>query len=228
VAAALEQLDALPPGPGAFQRVQALKQATTAAKLSRAPRSAKGTTHISVVDGAGMIVSMTTSNGSCSGVMAGTSGVQLNNMMGESDLHPDGFHAIQPGVRIGSMMAPMLLDLPDGTVVSLGSGGSERIRTALTQVVSSLVDQTSRGTGEVRLAEAIEAPRVHLDAGVLQVEPGLSDAELESLATTGPVNEWSRPDLYFGGVHAVSWRPDGTVTAAGDPRRDGVGLVVPL
>ena len=65
--------------------------------------------------------------------------MQLNNMMGESDLHPDGFHGAEPGTRVASMMAPSLLDLPDGSVVALGSGGSERIRSALLQTVVRLV-----------------------------------------------------------------------------------------
>ena len=71
-----------------------------------APQSTRGTTHVNVVDGDGNVAAMTTSNGSCSGQFVPGTGIQLNNVMGESDLHPAGFHATAPGTRIGSMMAP--------------------------------------------------------------------------------------------------------------------------
>jgi gamma-glutamyltranspeptidase/glutathione hydrolase len=210
------------PSTGALHMVRAMRKATDQAKEDRRRGSSKGTTHISVVDGDGAFVSMTTSNGSCSGVMADGTGVQLNNVMGESDLHPDGFHATSPGTRIGSMMAPMLLDLPDGSVVALGSGGSERIRSALLQSVIRL------SAGEVDLSRVIGAPRIHHDGTEIQVEPGLPTHTLGALAGEARVNVWSQPDLYFGGVHAVRRSPNGAVAACGDPRRDGVGLIVDL
>jgi gamma-glutamyltranspeptidase/glutathione hydrolase len=199
-----------------------LHAATERGKRADRARSAKGTTHLSVVDGDGVVVSMTTSNGSCSGVVADHTGVQLNNMMGESDLHPDGFHLTEPGTRIGSMMAPMIVDLPDGRTVAMGSGGSERIRSALMRVVVSLAG------GGIDLEQAVNAPRMHHDGSVIQVEPGLRTHTLAALADVAPVNQWSDRDLYFGGVHAVSRAADGTTTAVGDPRRDGAGRVVSL
>lgn len=209
--------------PAAPHVVAALAAATARQKqqaVTAVPQSTQGTTHLSVVDGDGLMVSMTTSNGSCSGVFAPGSGVQLNNVMGERDLHPWGFHALPPGTRVGSMMAPTIVDLPDGSVVALGSGGSERIRSALLQTMLRLVAGDD-------LATAVMAPRVHWDGSVVQTEPGLSADVLASLAATGPVNVWSAPDLYFGGVNAVQRHPDGRVTAVGDPRRGGVALVVP-
>jgi gamma-glutamyltranspeptidase/glutathione hydrolase len=179
------------------------------------PVSVRGTTHVSVVDGDGNLASMTMSNGSCSGVFAPGTGIQLNNVMGESDLHPDGFSATAPGVRIGSMMAPTLLTDAEGTRTALGSGGSERIRSALLCTLTALVDRRAG------LAEAVAAPRLHWDRNVLQVEPGLPAAVLGALRAERLVQEWERRDLYFGGVHAVSRRTDGTVDAAGDARRAG-------
>jgi len=202
--------------------VAALAHATGRAKEDRRAKSAKGTTHVSVVDGDGAFVSMTTSNGSCSGVMAEHTGVQLNNVMGEADLHPEGFHATAPGTRVGSMMAPMLLDLPDGRVVALGSGGSERIKSALLSVVLALTD------GRTPLAEAVAAPRIHHDGTAIQVEPGLRAHTQAALAAEGPLNRWKAQDLYFGGVHAVARATDGRLEAVGDTRRDGVGLIVQL
>ena len=207
---------------GTVRVVGALASATDAVKNDGQPRSATGTTHISVVDGEGGVASMTTSNGSCSGVIAPGTGVQLNNVMGEADLHPSGFHTTPPGTRIGSMMAPTLLDLPDGSVVALGSGGSERIRSALVQTIVRLVD------GGQSLGDAITTARVHFDGKAVQAEPGVPNHTRAALAQYGPVNSWSAQDVYFGGVHAVAWSPDQGAHAAGDPRRDGAGLVIDL
>ncbi len=96
------------------------------------------------------------------------SGVMLNNMMGEDDLHPDGFHSAEPGERVFSMMSPSLL-LKDGHVqLVIGSGGSKRIRTAVSQVLKQVVDFNRP------LQQAVDAPRLYLDEDCLQVEPGFS------------------------------------------------------
>lgn len=185
-------------------------------------RSVRGTTHVSVVDGDGNVAAMTTSNGSCSGVFVPGTGIQLNNMLGESDLHPEGVEAGVPGSRVGSMMMPTVVRRDDGAVVGVGSGGSERIPSALVRVLTGVLDDGAP------LAEVIQAPRMHWDRSVLQVEPGLPAEVLDRLGRTRPVSAWSRRDLYFGGVHAVARRSDGTVEAVGDPRRGGAGIVVDL
>ena len=223
VLSALAELEPSPPQDGSPQAV--LRLAGALVRMSErhvlGPRSVRGTTHVSVVDGDGGLAAMTMSNGSCSGVFAPGTGIQLNNVMGEADLHPTGSPTV-PGVRIGSMMAPTLLRRPDGTRTALGSGGSERIRSALLCALTALVDR-----GE-DLAAAVAAPRLHWDRTALQVEPGLPAAVLRALRAAQPVAQWSRRDLYFGGVHAVSRRTDGSVDAAGDARRAGATRVVVL
>jgi gamma-glutamyltranspeptidase/glutathione hydrolase len=184
------------------------------------PRSVRGTTHVSVIDAEGNVAAMTTSNGSCSGVFVPGTGVQLNNVMGEADLHPAGFHAAPPGTRIGSMMAPTIVTTDAGGLVALGSGGSERIRSALTCVLTNLTD---RGLG---LDAAVLAPRLHWDRFRLQVEPGLPAEVVEQLSAIWPVSIWPGRDLYFGGAHAVLRAPDGSMSAVGDDRRGGVGRIV--
>jgi gamma-glutamyltranspeptidase / glutathione hydrolase len=180
--------------------------------VGRRPTSTRGTTQVSVVDAEGNLASMTTSNGSGSGVHLGDTGVLANNICGEEDLLPTGAGHLPPGVRVGSMMAPSLLDRPGRPTVVLGSGGSERIRSALAQTVVRLVDEG------LDLADAVLAPRVHRDtAGVVQVEPGWTDAAVRALEDAWPVNRWRVSDLYFGGVHAVA--TDGQ--HVGDPRRGG-------
>ncbi len=184
------------------------------------PVAVRGTTHVSVLDREGNVASMTTSNGTGSGQFIPGTGVQLNNMLGESDLNPGGFHGIAAGQRIGSMMTPMLVSAQDGRRFGLGSGGSERIRSALTTVLVNLLD---RG---MPIAAAVHAPRMHWDGAVLQMEPGLGPDVVRELMHHRPVNEWSHRDVYFGGAHVVALRPGGTAEAAADDRRGGCAVVL--
>jgi gamma-glutamyltranspeptidase/glutathione hydrolase len=181
------------------------------------PTMTRGTTHVTVADAEGNVAAMTTSNGECSGdVIAGT-GICCNNMLGEDDLHPDGFHAAPPGLRVASMMSPTFVLDPDGAVeLALGSGGSKRIRSALLQVLTSVIDH---GTD---LEAAVLAPRIHWDEDHLEAEPGLDAAVLAALEADRPVNVWPEPSMYFGGVHAVAPGRSG----AGDPRRGGAVRIV--
>lgn len=179
--------------------------------LTRVRTASGGTTHVSVCDREGNAASMTTSNGEGSGCFASGTGVMLNNMMGEDDLHPDGFHASPPGMRVASMMAPSLLMTGDRVRLALGSGGSKRIRSAVLQVVSNVVDFGFDPR------TAVEAPRLHWDGERAQVEPGFADGALTALEARWPLNRWTVRDLYFGGVHAMTAHGDG----AGDSRRGG-------
>ncbi len=177
--------------------------------------SSRGTTHVAVVDAEGNVASMTTSNGSGSGEFAPGTGVQLNNVMGEDDLQPAGLGTAAPGSRIGSMMSPTVVVGADGRVAALGSGGSERIRSTITQLVVDLVDHG------MSLADAVAAPRMHWDDRQLQVEPGFPPAVIDALAARWDLNLWAARDLYFGGAHGVA-APD---EAVGDARRGGSGMV---
>ena len=133
------------------------------------------TTHIAVIDAAGLCASVTCSNGSGSGVLVPGTGVILNNMLGEEDLNPLGFHRIEPGRRVPSMMAPTLV-LRDGEIVlALGSAGSNRIRSAILQTVVRVVEQG------LPVAAAVEAPRLHFERGVVQAEPGIDEGALAAI-----------------------------------------------
>ncbi len=180
-----------------------------AASLASVRLFSRGTTHISIADKEGSCAAMTCSNGEGCGWYAPGTGVMLNNMMGEDDLHPEGFHTGPAGQRVGSMMAPSMLMDEDGVKLVLGSGGSKRIRTAITQVLSQVLD-FDRG-----LQQAVVAPRLYWDGDRLQVEPGFDSTTLQSMGIE--LNVWQAADVYFGGVHAVIPGSEG----AGDPRRGG-------
>jgi len=177
----------------------------------------RGTTHISVADAEGNIASLTASNGEgCSYTLPGT-GIMLNNMLGEEDLNPGGFNRWKTGARLASMMSPTVAELPDGTRYALGSGGSNRIRSAVTQVLVNLLDFGM--TPE----QAVSAPRMHLEGNMLSIEPGFSAQALSALESAAPLTHlWPEKNLFFGGVHTVSVKHGGIFDGAGDPRRGGV------
>ncbi|MET0557956.1 MAG: gamma-glutamyltransferase, partial [Solirubrobacterales bacterium] len=188
------------------------------AGLDRAAADLLGsTTHISVLDRDGICANVTCSNGSGSGVLVPGTGVILNNMLGEEDLNPLGFHRIAPGRRVPSMMAPTVV-LRDGEVeLGVGSAGSNRIRSAILQTIVRAVEQ------KMPVAAAVEAPRLHFEAGLLQAEPGIEEAGLARLEAAGtPVARRPQINLFFGGVQAVA-RDPGTnaLSGGGDPRRGG-------
>jgi len=175
------------------------------------------TTHISVLDGEGMCASVTCSNGSGSGVLVPGTGVILNNMLGEEDLNPLGFHAIAPGRRVPSMMAPTVV-LREGEIeLGLGSAGSNRIRSAILQTIVRAVEQ------EMAVEEAVRAPRLHYEAGVVQAEPGIDEQALARMEARGvPVLRRPAINLFFGGVQAVARDSvTGALSGGGDPRRGG-------
>jgi gamma-glutamyltranspeptidase/glutathione hydrolase len=154
-------------------------------------------------------------------IVPGT-GLHLNNMLGEEDLNPLGFHQHEPGLRIPSMMAPTVVLRDGAPEVGLGSAGSNRIRSAILQTVLAVVDE---GLGA---QEAVEAPRVHYEGAAVEAEPGVSEEGLADLERDGwKVQRWRERNLYFGGVQAVARDPvSGALSGGGDPRRGGAAIVV--
>jgi gamma-glutamyltranspeptidase / glutathione hydrolase len=175
------------------------------------------TTHIAVLDGDGMCASVTCSNGSGSGVLVPGTGVILNNMLGEEDLNPLGFHAIAPGRRVPSMMAPTVVRRDGEIELGLGSAGSNRIRSAIVQTVVRAVEQG------MAAEEAVRAPRLHYELGIVQAEPGIDEEALARIEGRSiPVLRRPRINLFFGGVQAVARDPSsGALSGGGDPRRGG-------
>jgi gamma-glutamyltranspeptidase/glutathione hydrolase len=182
-----------------------------------ARRPLTGTTHISVLDASGTAAALSSTLGSGSGVFRG--GTQLNNMLGELDVIGEGER--EPGERLPSMMTPTLV--LEGGVPRLvaGSAGSVRLAGAIAQVVWRAIRY------DRPVSEAINAPRIHVEGSTLHVEGGWADDSVERLPNSWDVVRWDGLNLFFGGVQAVRRAPDGTLDAAGDPRRGGAGVVVP-
>jgi gamma-glutamyltranspeptidase / glutathione hydrolase len=189
------------------------------ARLALPPPGGGSTTHVSVVDAQGGAASVTVTSGEgCGHVVTGT-GVHINNFLGEEDLNPAGFHPHYPGAALPTMIAPTIAVHRDGRVIALGSGGANRIRSAVSQVVHAL---TRRGAS---LREAVEAPRVHAEDGASWVELGeRSDPEAvrARLEQEFPiVRGFPTRDFFFGGVHVAARDEHGKLDAVADARRDG-------
>ena len=171
------------------------------------------TTHITVMDGEGRAASVTCTNGEGSGLVVPGTGIHVNNIMGEEDLNPLGFHRAAPGTRMPSMMAPTIV-MNDGSVeLALGSAGSNRIRSAILQTIVGVVDHG------MTAGEAVEAPRVHFENGTVYTEPGVP---VEELSGDAEVVRFRDRNVFFGGAQAVEHDVrSGRMTGAGDPRRGG-------
>ncbi|CTQ55844.1 Gamma-glutamyltranspeptidase precursor [Roseibium album] len=212
--------------PGMARSLQLTDQARLSAngdlaKLLDRPMRQKGTTHISVVDAKGNACSVTVSNGTGNGEVVGDYGFMLNNILGEEDVNPYGSADWPTNTRLASMMCPTLIDAPDGALVALGSGGSNRIRSAIFQVVARICLENAE------LEEAVRAPRLHVENGHLDAEAPGADSEISQLKDLFPDHRiWPEKNMFFGGVHAVRTDGSGRFTSVGDARREGVAVIV--
>ncbi len=184
------------------------------------PPGPANTSHLSVIDGEGMAVALTTTAGESAGYVVPRTGMIPNNILGEEDLNPGGFHRWPAGARIPTMMTPTIV-LRDGAIrLVTGSGGSNRIRSAILQTLSNVLDF------DLPLESAVTAPRVHLEELVLQCEAGYDPGAVAAVEAAGyPVNRWRARSIYFGGAHSVAATPAG-LTPAGDDRRGGATATI--
>ena len=179
----------------------------------------RGTTHLSVADSQGNSIGITVSNGEgCGEVISGT-GVMMNNMLGEEDLNPQGFHQWQCDQRMSSMMSPTIVRMAE-RMITLGSGGSNRIRSSILQSIVQMID---RGLAP---EQAVLFPRIHLEGSTLNIEGDIASDVLQKLYDRFPeYNQFDGRNFFFGGVHSVVVTPQDT-SGAGDPRRAGVCMSV--
>jgi gamma-glutamyltranspeptidase/glutathione hydrolase len=177
------------------------------------PASGEHTTNMVAVDAEGRACVLTHSTGVGAGVWLPGFDAQLNNLLGESDI---AFGDPRPGDRLESRMAPTLAFDDEGLALAIGSAGATRLRTALATVLAGVLDEG------LDPETAIARPRVHPIPGIVDAEPGVDERALALLEEQGrTVRRWERIHHYFGGVSCV-----GRGGAAGDPRRDGAGIVL--
>lgn len=192
------------------------------AELRQRRRAWRGTTHMSVIDASGNLASLTTSNGAGCGEIVGQTGIMPNNMLGEDDLNPRGLYQWDADTRLSSMMTPTIIYNADGTRTTLGSGGSNRIRTAMLQVITNLA------LLDWSLDDAVSAPRIHIEEDALFIEGGFTEDVLNEVIEHYPEAQvFHDLSFYFGGVHVATQGPSGAA-ACGDPRRGGCARIVAL
>ena len=195
----------------------ALLEAVERHGLAGLPTSSS-TAHVSAVDTDGTVCAITASSGYGSGATVPGTGLMLNNCLGEPELNRLGLHALVPGTRLASNMAPSVARRADGTALAVGSPGADRITTALMQVLARhcLLD--------VPLQEAIDAPRVHVRIepdGSPNVQYEDDEAVVTALAELAlPAVSHGSRSMFFGGVGAAVRQADGELEVAGDPRRE--------
>ncbi|MDC5698667.1 gamma-glutamyltransferase family protein [Intrasporangium calvum] len=195
----------------------ALLEAVERHGLAGLPTSAS-TAHVSAADSDGTACSITMSSGYGAGVAIPGTGILLNNALGEPELNRRGLHALMPGTRLASNMAPTTARHDAGGCLAIGSPGADRITTALLQVLGPAL---LRG---VDIEEAIEAPRLHVrfrEDGEPAVEHERHPAIAAATEARGLARyEYPSRHMYFGGVGAAQL--DGQeLFAAADSRREG-------
>ena len=189
------------------------------ALLARGGISTRGTTQISVADREGNLASMTLSNGEGAGYVIPDTGIMMNNMLGEEDLNPGGFHLWPTDQRLASMMAPTILLRDEGSAMVTGSGGSNRIRSAILQVISNLIDF------EMSLEQAVSQSRIHLESTLLSLEAGIDPEVAQAISDEFAEQQlWPEKNLFFGGAHSVMRTRNGELLGVGDERRGGVAM----
>ena len=169
------------------------------------------TTHISVIDKDNNAVSVTSTNGEGSGIIVPHGGIMLNNMLGEEDLNPYGFFKWDSGIRLPSMMAPTIVIEDEKPKLVLGSAGSNRIRSAISEVIINHIYYKQD------IQSAIDAARVHYEKGHIFFEPGFSKEIIEATKKLYPVTAFKEQSIFFGGVNAVT----GDFNGGSDRRRGG-------
>ena len=139
--------------------------------------------------------------------------MHLNSMLGESDLL---IGPLQAGGRMASMMSPTVALDGGGLVIAAGAAGGTRLRPALAQVLSGILDQ------DLAPQAAVDRARLHSTGKIVHLEPGFEEEAIAALEAEGyDVRLWSELHHYFGGVSAVA-----RAGAAADPRRSGSALAL--
>lgn len=184
-----------------------------------APGEVSGhTTHLTAADAMGNIVASTQTINSLFGaryIVPGT-GMIPNNYMFVFDPRPGRASSVQPGKRVTSSMAPVIV-LRDGKpVFALGLPGGLRIFPSVMQALSNLIDHG------MSVQEAVEAPRIWTQGHALEVETGFSAAVFQGLRALG--HDVAAVGNVAGGMGAIRFHPDGVMEGAACWRADGTPI----
>lgn len=177
------------------------------------------TTHFSIADKYGNLVAATQTIGHFFGscVVAGTTGILLNDQMSDFDAAAGKSNSVQPGKKPLSSMSPTIILKQGKPFAILGSPGGSRIISTVVQVISKLIDHN------LKIQDAVDSPRIADDTNcMLYYETRISEETISILNKMGhtalPVGDC---DVKMGSVQAVKFEENGLLIGAADPRRDG-------
>ena len=178
------------------------------------------TTHVTVADADGNVVATTqTINGlfgAC--VQIPGTGMIANNYMFNFDPHPGRVLSVEPGKRVFTSMAPMMVRRDGRLHYALGLPGGLRIFPSALQALVNLLDHG------MTLQEAVEAPRVWTEGGAVEMEEAFPDEVKDALVGCG--HEVVRMQRIGGGMNAIAFGGDGTLTGAACWRADGTPVAI--
>ncbi|EFZ4862213.1 gamma-glutamyltransferase [Shigella flexneri] len=188
-----------------------------------APYESNQTTHYSVVDKDGNAVAVTYTLNTTfgTGIVAGESGILLNNQMDDFSAKPGvpnvyglvggDANAVGPNKRPLSSMSPTIVVKDGKTWLVTGSPGGSRIITTVLQMVVNSIDYG------MNVAEATNAPRFHHQwlPDELRVEKGFSPDTLKLLEAKGQKVALKEA---MGSTQSIMVGPDGELYGASDPR----------
>ena len=180
------------------------------------------TTHFSVADKEGNIVSVTfTVNGYFGAAVAADGyGFILNNEMGDFNVGAGHPNSIAGGKTPLSSMSPTIIMKDGEPFAAIGSPGGTTIIATVAQICSNLIDHG------MTMQEAVDAPRISgFRDTTLNYESRFSSETIAEMEAKGwTMNASDDFNRSFGSVNAVRYAEDGTLDGAGDPRRDGKAL----
>ncbi len=198
---------------------------------SASPTDHGNTTHLSVWDSDGRVLSLTQSLNYFFGAGLTANGLLLNNQLADFTFDPASLNWPEPGKRPRSSMAPMILLEEGEPVLCIGTPGGSRIVSAMIEILINRLEL------DLPLDQAIDAPRFHPQGSLLVIEPRFDPATMEELEAIGYRLYPMKPyDSYFGGAHGIARlhgplvfkggggvRPPGAIMLRGaaDARRDG-------
>ena len=188
-----------------------------AAKAREVVADRADTTHVCVVDDAGNAASLSHTLGSSSGVVTPGLGFGYNDYMNCFDPRPGRPNSIRPGKTRVTMMTPTMVFDRGKLRVCAGAPGGTKIVSSILQVLVNVLDH------DMSPVEAVSAPRIDYQGDVVQTEARVPRAVCEGLKRRGyRVNRRTlNYDSYFARPQVIVAEPDGYMSGASDPRKDG-------
>ncbi|MDB9525110.1 gamma-glutamyltransferase [Oscillatoria sp. CS-180] len=183
----------------------------------------RSTTHLTVIDDAGMAVSYTLTLESTggSGIVVPGYGFILNNELTDFNTEVPHPNVPEPGKRPRSSMAPTMAVAPDGGFIAWGSPGGSTIITTVLGIAVNIIDF------EMDLEAAIAAPRIsQRNGGATLVDQGFEESDIGKALLAKDHLLLSATEI--GAATGIFVKSDGVLTAVAEPNRRGGGSAMAL